>query len=163
MKEETRLKAEEGIHEIFLLSILGKGLFAALQILLGVLLLFTNEIVDAVIQLVHYELVEDPSDILPAWAQILLHPSKEAQIFGALYLLSHGIVKIFLVAGLLRNKLWAYPASIFVFTLFIVYQMQRYFLHSRSIWLLVLTVVDIVVIWLIYHEYRHIKSRATIS
>ncbi len=29
--------------------------------------------------------------------------------FGAIYLLSHGVVKIVLVTALLRNKRWAYP------------------------------------------------------
>jgi uncharacterized membrane protein len=32
------------------------------------------------------------------------------QNFDVFYLLSHGIVKLFLVAALLKNKLWAYPA-----------------------------------------------------
>jgi uncharacterized membrane protein len=44
----------------------------------------------------------------------------------AFYLLSHGLVKVLLVAGLLREKLWAYPASLIVLSAFIAYQTYRY-------------------------------------
>ena len=30
-------------------------------------------------------------------------------LFGAVYLLTHGLVKVVLVVALLLNKLWAYP------------------------------------------------------
>jgi uncharacterized membrane protein len=68
-----------------------------------------------------------------------------------------------LVAGLLRNRLWAYPASIGVFTIFIIYQLFRYFFRTHSPLLLGITVVDIIVIWLIYHEYRQVLKRASIE
>ena len=73
--------------------------------------------------------------------------------FATFYLLSHGIVKLFLVAGLLRNKAWAYPASLAVLGLFIAYQLYR-LTFAFSIALVLLTVFDFVVIWLIWHEYR---------
>jgi uncharacterized membrane protein len=67
--------------------------------------------------------------------------------------LSHGIVKLFLVVGLLRNKLWAYPAAIVVFVLFIAYQLYR-LSSAPSPLLVLLTVFDVVVIGLTWHEYR---------
>ena len=154
MKEATRQKAEKGIYEAFVVSVIAKGVFALLETFLGIALLFTNSIVQYVVQLVNDELIEDPSDVLANWFQPILHPTPEAQVFGGLYLLSHGIVKLFLVVGLLKKKMWSYPASITVFTLFIIYQLFRYFFRTHSAWLLVLTVADIFVIWLIYHEYR---------
>jgi uncharacterized membrane protein len=30
-------------------------------------------------------------------------------VFGAVYLLAHGLVKVILAAALLKNRLWAYP------------------------------------------------------
>ncbi len=154
MKEITREKAEKGIYEVFLVSIIAKGGFALLETVLGLMLLFTSSVIDTIQQLIAEELIEDPSDMISHWVEPFLHPTPEAQLFGGLYLLSHGVVKLFLVGGLLLNRLWAYPASIGVFTLFILYQMERYFFKTHSVWLLVLTVADIVVIWLIYHEYR---------
>jgi uncharacterized membrane protein len=77
-------------------------------------------------------------------------------VFAGVYLLSHGVIKVVLVASLFRERLWAYPAAIVVFTLFIVYQMYRYMLQS-SISMIVLSVLDVVVIGLTWLEYRRLK------
>lgn len=158
MKSETKQKAEKGIHDAFIITLLAKGIFAFVQIILGTLLLFIGQTTAIIEKILESELFDDPGDFWASWAQTLLHPSYEAQVFGGLYLLSHGVVKIFLVVGLLRNRVWSYPASIGVFTLFIVYQLFRYFFKTHSPWLLALTVVDIVVIWLIYHEYKQVQK-----
>ena len=76
----------------------------------------------------------------------------------ALYLLSHGIVKLFAVVALLKNKLWGYPLSIVVFGGFVLYQIYRFTL-TGAIGLIALTIFDLVVIWLIWLEYRAVKSR----
>jgi uncharacterized membrane protein len=78
-------------------------------------------------------------------------------IFGAFYLLSHGILKLILVIALLKNRLWAYPWSLVLFTLFIIYQIYRY-TYTYSVGLILLTIFDIIVIWLIWHEYQIMKK-----
>lgn len=75
---------------------------------------------------------------LLSWAQ---HFSVETKAFYAFYLVSHGVVKLFLVIGLLRNKLWAYPASLVVLGLFIAYQLYR-FSYTHGFGLIVLTLFD---------------------
>lgn len=52
--------------------------------------------------------------------------SLDTQKFASMYLLSHGIIKALLIAGLLRQKLWYYPAAIIVFVSFILYQLHRF-------------------------------------
>lgn len=152
---------EKGIHEVFVISILLKGVAALSETILGFLLLYSNDVLDLIIALVQDELIDDPNDFFASHLQPLLAhtASPETLRFGALYLLSHGIVKLVLVGGLLRDKLWAYPASLAVFTLFIAYQLVRY-VHTYSVWLLALTVFDLVVMWLIWHEYRLLQKRA---
>jgi len=76
----------------------------------------------------------------------------------AIYLLSHGVVKMFAVIALLKNKIWGYPLSIVVFVGFIVYQLHRFTL-TKGISLIALTVFDLIVIGLIWLEYRPVKSR----
>jgi len=154
MKEVMREKTERGIHDVYLITIAGKGLFALLEVVLGAIFLFTNSITDLIIQLIDNEVIEDPTDFFSGHLQPLLHPTPEAQTFAGFYLLGHGVVKVFLILGLLRNKMWAYPASISVFSLFIMYQLFRYFFRTHSVWLLVITVLDVIAILLIYHEYR---------
>ncbi len=154
-----REKREKGIHEVYMISIGLKGAFALLQIVLGLMLLYTKSVVEFILELVQNELIEDPNDFFATHFRSILNPSPEAQVFGGLYLLSHGAIKLVLIVGLLRNKLWAYPASLAVFALFILYQMIRYF-RTYSVWLLVLTVLDLIVMWLIWHEYRRALKSA---
>ena len=84
-------------------------------------------------------------------------PARREQHFYALYLLSHGIVKCALVVGLLREKLWAYPASIAVFGAFIAYQLYRYS-YTHEIALIALSIFDLFVISLAIHEYRLLRK-----
>ena len=77
-------------------------------------------------------------------------------MFAAVYLLGHGVIKLWLIIGLLREKLWYYPTALVVFGLFIVYQLYRYS-FTHSIWLLLITIVDLVVIGLTWHEYRYLR------
>ena len=65
----------------------------------------------------------------------------------------------FLVAGLLRGKLWVYPAALWFLAAFAGYQSYRFAL-DHSLALLALTIVDLVVMWLIWREYRYRKTGA---
>ena len=151
----TEKQEEQIIHEAFEISILLKGANALLQVALGIALLVTRQFADVLVALIQNELIEDPGDFFASHAQEWLHyVSPESLTFASLYLLSHGIVKLVLVWGLWRDKRWAYPASLAVLTLFILYQVIRWF-STHSIMLFLLTIFDIVVMWLIWHEWRH--------
>jgi uncharacterized membrane protein len=150
---------EKQIHRIFEVSVLLKGAHAAIECLGGTLLAFvsTNALVSWVNRLALEELTEDHNDFIAThlllWAQGFSVATKR---FYAFYLLSHGIVKIFLVIGLLKGKLWSYPASLMVLGLFIAYQLYR-FSHTHGPGLIVLTVFDVFVMGLIWHEYRLVR------
>ena len=117
----------------------------------------TSTITGFVNSLTQDELIEDPSDVLGTYLLNLAQNfTVSTQHFYAFYLLSHGVVKAFLVVGLLRNKLWAYPASLVALGLFIVYQLYR-FSYTHGAGLIVLTVFDLFVIWLIWHVYRLVR------
>lgn len=155
-------KREHRIYEVFVGAVVIKGLNAILEIVLGALLLYTNVVEDIVVVLVQKELIEDPDSFVATYIQSLLSTTPQVQSFGALYLLSHGVVKVFLMVGLLRNKLWAYPSTIAVLALFITYQMVRY-LNTHSILLIFLSVFDALVIWLVWHEYKRLQQKAGIG
>jgi len=156
---------EHRIHQVFQLSILLKGAHAVIECAGGIALalISTKTIANLVNGLTQEELIEDPNDLLAShllgWAQDF---SVATQHFYAFYLLSHGIVKLLLVIGLLKGKLSSYPASLVVFGLFVLYQLYR-FSYTHGLGLIALTVLDIVVMVLIWHEYglvrRHLRSR----
>lgn len=72
------------------------------------------------------------------------------------------VVKLLLVIGLLRNKLWSYPVSLVVLGLFITYQLYR-FSYTHGAGLIVLTVFDIVIMGLIWHEYGLVRRHLPIK
>lgn len=131
---------EKNIHKVFVVSVVLKGLNSILEIIGGILFLFTGTFTNFIEYVLHAE------NTLP-------FISSDAQYFGAFYLLSHGIVKVFLVINLLRNKLWAYPATIAVLIIFILYQLQKLW-HGYSTFMLLLTLFDIFLIILTWHEYK---------
>ncbi len=151
---------ERRIHQIFQVSVLLKGAHALIECAGGILLYFvtTADVALWVNRLTQEELIEDPKDFvanqLLAMAQ---HLSIGTKSFYAFYLLSHGLVKVLLVAGLLTNRLWAYPASLVTLGLFIVYQAYRYS-YTHSFGLIVLSIFDIFVMILIWHEWRILRS-----
>jgi uncharacterized membrane protein len=147
---------EKRIHLFFEVGIVLKGLHALIEIVGGILLFIISKafIISSVLSITQEELSEDPKDFI---AHYLINSANQLSVstqhFAAIYLLSHGVIKIFLVIGLLRNKLWAYPTSIVVFSLFVIYQMFRFY-FTHSIWLLALTILDLVIIGLTWHEYK---------
>ena len=150
---------ERRLHQVFKISVLLKGADALVEIIAGLLvgLVSASSIRHLVNLLTHGELTEDPHDFI---ATHLLKMSQSlrgsTQHFYAFYLLGHGAIKVLLVIGLLKNKLWAYPASLVVLGLFIVYQVYL-FSQTHGTGLMVLTVFDLFVMLLIWHEYRLVR------
>jgi uncharacterized membrane protein len=100
------------LDRTFRVSLVLKGLDGVLELVGGILLLLVTprQIGDLARFLTQHELAQDPHDFV---ANSLLHLtsnlSVSASLFGAIYLLLHGLVKIVLVWAVLKNKLWAYP------------------------------------------------------
>jgi uncharacterized membrane protein len=151
--------SERRIHQIFEISILLKGAHALIECIGGMALavIGTGTITGWVNALTQDELIEDPNDFVGTHLLSLAQNfTLGTQHFYAFYLLSHGIIKVCLVIGLLRNKVWAYPASCVVLSLFIIYQLYRYS-YTHGFGLIVLTAFDVFVMWLIWHEYRLVR------
>jgi uncharacterized membrane protein len=148
------------IHVLFLIGVIGKGVDGLLEIIGGLLLLIVtpSQIERLVETLTLHELSADPNDLI---ATYLLNSARNlssaTEEFAALYLLWHGVVKLALVAALLRRRRWGYLAGIAAFSLFLAYQMYRY-LHTRSPELLALSIVDVFVIALTWLEYRRLRA-----
>lgn len=151
------------LHRLFRLGVAVKGLDGALEVLGGLMFLVVNPrtLNAAVLFLTAHEISEDPSDLIAtALRRGVRHLTPDTTLFAGAYLAGHGLVKVLLVAGLLRGKLWAYPAALWFLAAFAGYQAYRFALgHSAA--LLALTIVDLAVMWLIWREYRDLKARGT--
>jgi uncharacterized membrane protein len=82
------------------------------------------------------------------------HLGSGTTLFGATYLLSHGISKVILVALVLRNRLWAYPWLMGLLAVFIGYQLYVMVSVTFSWGLAALTAFDVLLVWLTWREYQ---------
>ncbi|MDQ0240185.1 DUF2127 domain-containing protein [Arthrobacter bambusae] len=158
---ETKPAETTLLDRTFRVSLILKGLDGVLELIGGVLLLLVTpqQIGDLVGFLTQHELAQDPHDFL---ANSLVHLSSNlsgsATLFGAIYLLLHGLVKIVLVWAVLKDKLWAYPWMIAFLLVFIVYQAYR-IVVAFSWGLVLLTAFDIFIVWITAREYRLHRAR----
>lgn len=108
-----------------------------------------------------HELLEDPNDVI---ANFLLSSAEKFSIdqksAASFFLFSHGAVKLFLVVMVLQERNWAYPVFMAALGLLVTYQCYQ-LSHVFSLWLAALTVLDVVVLWLTWHEYGvHRRDRS---
>jgi uncharacterized membrane protein len=148
----------------FRISLYLKGLDGLLETSGGLLLLLIkpSQIDRLAKWLTQGELSQDPHDFIANHILKTAHHLTGASLaFGAAYLLSHGLVKIVLVIEVLRDHLWAYIALIVVTALFVVYQTYR-IIDKFSIGLLLLTLFDLLIIYLTQNEYRrHLAAKSS--
>jgi len=155
---------EPTLHRLFDLGVIIKGIDGALEVAGGVMFVLVKpQTLNAmVLFLTAHEISEDPADLV---ANLLRHSvrhlSSNTTLFAGVYLLGHGFTKLFLVVGLLRGKLWAYPAALWFLAALVVYQLYRILL-THSLALTGLTAFDLVVMSLIWHEY-HFRKQARLT
>lgn len=152
-----KLLQEKVIDRVFKLTIFLKGINGILELASGLFLLFAPKTVLSAIftALVKQELIEDPNDFLVNFASaVLQNMSPTTKFLSIVYLLFHGTINIFLVIGLLRRKFWAYPIAM-IFLMLIVFYQTYHLAHLYSWGLCFLTLFDVFIIILIWHEYRY--------
>ena len=146
---------------LYRLGVVLKGLDGILEAAGGIALwaLSPGLILHWVEILIQDEIAKNPNDLVAHYLSMAAsHFSVSGKHFLTIYLLAHGIVKIFVVIALLKNKVWAFPVAIFIFGGFVVYQLYR-FAIGGSAGLILLSGFDLLVIWLIWMEYRARKPR----
>jgi uncharacterized membrane protein len=161
MSSRASIDVERKIeHTLFLLSVWSKGVAGLAETIGGLLLLFIPQagLNALIIFLTAPELAEDPTDRIATFLQRMVQGlAADTKLFASGYLIVHGVIKVFLVAGLLGRRLWSYPVSLWFLALFIAYQSYR-FLFTHSLWLIILTIVDLIVALLIWREYQTRKQ-----
>jgi uncharacterized membrane protein len=152
---------EEQSHLLFKIGVVIKGLDGALEAIAGMALFCTST--TALRNLADWltagELQEDPTDFVANHlVGFFHHLSINTKHFGSVYLLTYGMAKMGLVIGLLRGKLWAYPAALTVLGLFLCYQIYRLG-HTHSIGLALVSLLDLAILVFIWRDYQFLKAR----
>lgn len=149
------------LHNAYLVGIALKGLDGLLEIAGGTTLLLISRA--TLLQIAAFVSGSgSPDTPHGAIAAYVLHTtatlSAGTQQFASVYLLIHGIIKVGLVAGLLRKMHAAYPIALTLLTAFIGYQCYRLFRY-HSLALGVFTAIDIAIVLLIWREWRSVTLR----
>lgn len=134
--------------------------YGFLRIVFGLVLLNVVglPLIDAISTLMSHELIEDPNDLLFSFvSQALSNHPFYISYFISFYFLFWGIVDIVLSYNLIKHRLWAFPTSFVVIGTFIMYEIIR-FSHTYSLILLWVICVDVVILWLIWREYKKLQS-----
>ncbi len=152
---------EKWYRWLFRLGIFFKGFDGLLETAGGTLFLIVGSatIKWSLLNLAQRHMLQSPDDwIAESLRHAYSHFSTNSKLFASVYLLGHGLLKMFLAVSLLREHLWAFPTAMVILGGFIGY--QSYHLTTRFSWLLLsLTALDVVIFGLIWHEMRSLKRR----
>ena len=155
--------AEDNTDIYDLLFRVGMGwriLYGSLRLILGftLLRLIGTPLSDIFYKVMSHEPIEDPTDLLiQIVSPLFQHLSFRVTYFIAAYLIFWGIIDILLSINLLKHKKWAFPISIYLIVIFVVYEIYR-FSYTHSLILASIIIIDIALVWLIRKEYNKLKS-----
>ncbi len=142
---------ENKIRRNFLISVFIKGAISFAEIVAG-LILFFIPISFIINPLLSFSFVSH-------YLQGIINELTAASgTFIAIYLLSRGLIKFLLIIALLKDKLWAYPSSLAVLGLFVLYQIYQ-IITTHSIAIVLITIFDLFVMWSIWREYILLKDK----
>jgi uncharacterized membrane protein len=151
--------SEKRIERAFKISVVIKCIQGVLEFAGGILLWFISSasLIRFIQKITREELIEHPDDLISkSLLQMGQNLSGSGKSFAVFYLISHGLIKLFLIIGLIKKKLWAYYAFIVILGIFVIYQTYRY-AHTYSLLLLIFTLFDILLCWLAWKESKIIK------
>jgi uncharacterized membrane protein len=163
MNQEKTLKwfhPRSLFDKFFSVGIIIKGIDGLIELIIGFVLLFvTPESINRLaVFATHRELAKDPHDFI---ANTLLHASNGftngGRVFLIVYLWVHAAIKLVAVIGILKNQLWAYPFSLITLGILTMYQVYEIVFVKVSFVMVSLTVMDVIILWMIWEEYLKIR------
>ena len=140
-----------------------KGLDGLVEFTTGILLLFApgtvHLILSYIIGTTHHHEGHTAHFIAEHVARVDSDIARSGLAFLILFLISHGAIKLVLVYCLLRRIVKAYPYAISVLGLFLAYQLYVFIRDPLSLGMWLFTILDIVIIWLVWGEWRDLRER----
>ncbi|HAM27978.1 MAG TPA: hypothetical protein DCP11_15115 [Microbacteriaceae bacterium] len=148
------------IDVAYTIGVVVKGIDGAIEFLVGVLLLVAPGLVHVVLAAAASEAREGSSAanafIADYVARLDSQLARSGLAFLITFLIIHGVVKLVLVYCLLRKFHRVYPIALAVLIVFLAYQVYA-FVTAPSIGMAVFTLLDALIIFFVYREYRQIR------
>jgi uncharacterized membrane protein len=153
---------EQNIHRLFEAGVILKGLHALLELITGAVTLALGPVAvsDFFFAVAQREWIGGARvSVVNFLVRLAEQSLRGGQQFVGIYLLAVGFINLVLVIGLLMSARWSYPAALAAIALLIAYQLYRY-AHTHALALILLALFDGVVCWLVWNEYRVVRSKA---
>ena len=145
--------AHARFRRIFRVSLYAKALLGVCEICMGAVRCLVSA---AVLRMYVLQLLQGDTGVL-AWVRAGWSYGVPEGLRGiAVFLLVHGVTKLFVAYHVLRDRLWAYPVGMGVFGVLLLQQLVQlleYF--SWGVWGVM--VCNGLVLWLVVHEYVYIR------
>jgi len=156
LTKPQQLLTEQQLHRAFVTTVFINGIIAVLDILAG-FFFASQSIIDP-----YLTTVVQRGGFIGTIASVIQSMSGRVQAIGAFYFFSHGAVKILLVWGLWKSKLWAYPVSIVFLAGFSLYQLYEILVHFSFI-VTAFLLFNTIVIILVIQEYRRVVAMTKLT
>ncbi len=156
------LENKKWYDNAYFVTVAVKGFDGLVELLAGVWLLVAPGSLHALLQFIFGEAVEHAGRFMQFIAEHIAHIDRDLTSGGiiivALFLLSHGIVKIAMVYCLLKEILWAYPYALAVLSGFLVYQVYVFIKHP-SLSMFLFSLLDAIIIFMVYGEWQKLRRK----
>jgi uncharacterized membrane protein len=160
--KETAKSPNTLLDKAYIVGVAIKGFDGLVELLAGLILLFTPSLAHNVLQRILHE-TQYHHGLLAQWltryvGQLDTELAKSGLVVVIAFLLTHGIVKLVLVYCLFKEILWAYPYALVILGAFLAY--QAYILvRNPTVGIAFLVVLDIAIIALVWREYRVLQAQ----
>lgn len=158
MEIETK-QEEKQIYQLFKWSILIKGAISVAEVIVGTLVMFIP--VSVIMWMANYVVENIFAGNREGFLAAEIISNAEAlagmgTVLIGVYLIGRGGIKLGLIIGLLKNKLWAYPWSLVVIGVLVLFQVFE-LVKTLHLGIIFVTLFDLVVMYLIWREWNIVK------
>jgi uncharacterized membrane protein len=155
-------KDKSFVHRAFWVSLFVKGIDGALQLAGGIIALVVEPgtLGRAYRYLTRFLLGSNTHNVEAAFIKDAAQQfNMSVEILVSIYLLTHGVIKVLLVYGLLKERLWVFPAAFVGFGFFLAVEIYR-IVHHFYWGIMILMCIDVFVITMVWLEYKKVKRQS---
>ena len=158
----TRLRRSKWFDKAYKIGVGIKGLDGLVELIVGVWLIFAPHTPHRLLQRAANEAAEHDGTIFHFVEKQVIH--LDAQITGKVlafiiaFLIIHGVVKLVLVYCLFRKIHHVYPYALALLLILFGIQVSPLFRNPGDLALWLFTILDVIIIYLVWGEYQDIKE-----
>jgi len=160
-EEFSTITSPENLSFLFRVSMWWRIIYGVIRIIVGVSFLrfIGQPLTDFVYLLMSHELLGKTGDAVLEKIYLLFQPHEfTVTYFIAAYFIFWGAIEIVLSLCLLKKIPTAFPIAMSLIIVFIMYALFRY-VHTHSLILLGVIIIDIGILYLINHEYKQLQKK----